>query len=195
MRSVDWTRVSSLLSALLLLLAFVLYSQALWMRAKASLAQHLIADAWQRTLAQPGGEHLPWRWADTWPVMRLQWPEGGEDLYVLEGSTGNALAFGPGHALGTAAIARGASMVAGHRDTHFQFLRHLERGSVLRVQNEQGQWFAYQVSEIAVKDSTREPLLLDPAQDSLTLVTCYPFDAINPGGPLRYVVTGMRYNF
>jgi sortase A len=23
---------------------------------------------------------------------------------------------------------------------------------------------------------------------TLTLVTCYPFDAINPGGPLRYVV-------
>jgi sortase (surface protein transpeptidase) len=23
----------------------------------------------------------------------------------------------------------------------------------------------------------------------LTLVTCYPFDAIEPGGPLRYVVT------
>jgi sortase A len=25
----------------------------------------------------------------------------------------------------------------------------------------------------------------------LTLVTCYPFDAIVPGGPLRYVVTAV----
>jgi sortase A len=28
----------------------------------------------------------------------------------------------------------------------------------------------------------------DTLQPTLTLVTCYPFDAINPGGPLRYVV-------
>jgi sortase A len=28
----------------------------------------------------------------------------------------------------------------------------------------------------------------DTAVPTLTLVTCYPFDAINPGGPLRYVV-------
>ena len=25
----------------------------------------------------------------------------------------------------------------------------------------------------------------------LTLVTCYPFDAVVPGGPLRYVVTAL----
>ncbi len=28
----------------------------------------------------------------------------------------------------------------------------------------------------------------DTTVPALTLVTCYPFDAINPGGPLRYVV-------
>ena len=26
----------------------------------------------------------------------------------------------------------------------------------------------------------------------LTLVTCYPFDAFRPGGPLRYVVLALR---
>ena len=31
--------------------------------------------------------------------------------------------------------------------------------------------------------------VLGPTRDAvLTLVTCYPFDAIKPGGPLRYVV-------
>jgi hypothetical protein len=28
----------------------------------------------------------------------------------------------------------------------------------------------------------------------LTLVTCYPFDAINRGGPLRYVVTAVAWD-
>jgi sortase A len=29
-------------------------------------------------------------------------------------------------------------------------------------------------------------------QPGLLLVTCYPFDAINPGGPLRYVVAAQE---
>jgi sortase A len=33
----------------------------------------------------------------------------------------------------------------------------------------------------------RHPLAGTP-QPTLTLITCYPFDAIAPGGPLRYVV-------
>ena len=31
--------------------------------------------------------------------------------------------------------------------------------------------------------------VLDARQQRLTLVTCYPFDALRAGGPLRYVVT------
>ena len=32
----------------------------------------------------------------------------------------------------------------------------------------------------------------DAGDTRLTLVTCYPFDAIRPGGPLRYVVVARR---
>jgi hypothetical protein len=31
-------------------------------------------------------------------------------------------------------------------------------------------------------------------KEKLTLITCYPFDAILPGGPLRYVVEAMPDN-
>jgi hypothetical protein len=31
---------------------------------------------------------------------------------------------------------------------------------------------------------------MDSDQSVVLLVTCYPFDAVMPGGPLRYVVTG-----
>ena len=31
--------------------------------------------------------------------------------------------------------------------------------------------------------------MLDTQQSMLSLVTCYPFDALEAGGPLRYVVT------
>jgi sortase A len=43
-----------------------------------------------------------------------------------------------------------------------------------------------------VVDSRKGSLLLDTDGAMLTLVTCYPFDAVDPGGPLRYVVTARR---
>jgi len=161
------------------------------------MAQGLIASAWEKTLAQPAEPQKPWRWADTWPVARLQWQhdDAVEDLYVLEGGTGNALAFGPGHLLETAPIGTGASVIAGHRDTHFAFLQQLQPGSALRLQNPQGEWINYEVTSAKVMDSTTEPLLIDPASASLTLVTCYPFDAVVAGGPERYVVTARQYRF
>jgi hypothetical protein len=36
------------------------------------------------------------------------------------------------------------------------------------------------------------PAVLNSDDERLTLVTCYPFRAINPRGPLRYVVTAVR---
>jgi sortase (surface protein transpeptidase) len=40
-----------------------------------------------------------------------------------------------------------------------------------------------------VVDSRSTRIALRSDVPRLTLVTCYPFDAIEPGGPLRYVVT------
>jgi sortase A len=37
-------------------------------------------------------------------------------------------------------------------------------------------------------DSRTTGIINDPERDQLVLVTCYPFDAMVPGGPLRYVV-------
>jgi len=39
-----------------------------------------------------------------------------------------------------------------------------------------------------VVDARRKWPSPDVAEKRLTLVTCYPFDALMPGGPLRYLV-------
>ena len=180
-----------------LALAVGCFTQAMWIHLKAELAQVLIESAWERTLARPDMPQKPWRWADTWPVARMEWQHGDrkENLYVLAGANGSVLAFGPGHLSDTAPVGAGASALAGHRDTHFAFLSELERGSELKMQNATGEQFTYYVTDLAVKDSTTEPLLIDAASESLTLITCYPFDATLPGGPLRYVVTALRQQF
>ena len=149
---------------------------------KAELAQVLIARAWAQA-----GPAKPWPWADTWPVARLEVPSLAVDLYVLAGQRGNALAFGPGHMHNSAAPgAAGISVIAGHRDTHFAFLRDLEPGQGLWVTDKAGQRTHYRVSAARVADIRDGPLRA--GGEGLVLVTCYPFDAIRPGGPLRYVV-------
>ena len=42
---------------------------------------------------------------------------------------------------------------------------------------------------VDIVDARKGSLMLDTQQSMLSLVTCYPFDALEAGGPLRYVVT------
>ena len=55
-----------------------------------------------------------------------------------------------------------------------------------------GRKHRYKVIGIDVVDSRRGSLLLDTDTSILSLVTCYPFDATEAGGPLRYVVTARK---
>jgi sortase A len=49
----------------------------------------------------------------------------------------------------------------------------------------------FRVAFSDVVDSRVQHMVLDPAVSRLTLVTCYPFDAVSAGGPLRYVITAL----
>jgi sortase A len=160
-----------------------------WIYAKALLAQHLLQHAWARTLA---GERdvRPWPWADTWPVARLRVPMHGIDLIVLDGVSGRTLAFGPGHAGGSARPgAPGTAIVSGHRDTHFRFLQRVTPGEEILVETPGQPPVRFHVREATVVDA--RTAVIGSAGDgsaALVLLTCYPFAAVNPGGPLRYVV-------
>ena len=180
---------------LLPLAATVLIAIGLWhagaasyIHAKAWLAQVLLERAWTATLAGDARVR-PWPWADTWPTALLRVPALGVDRIVLAGASGRTLAFGPGHLDGTALPgAPGHAVLSGHRDTHFRFLQRLAEGSELRVQRPDGTWRHYQVTATEVIDARGARLADDDGTPALTLVTCYPFDAVRPGGPLRYVV-------
>jgi sortase A len=163
-----------------------------WIPAKAWLAQQLIARAWQQHRASNDPLALPprpWPWADTWPVAELA-VEGRlvPALFVLADSSGESLAFGPGHVASTAKPgSEGHVVIAGHRDTHFAFLDVLRPGDRL-VLTTQWKRRTYIVETTRVIHESRTDLLEQTGHAELTLLTCYPFDAILPGGSLRYAV-------
>ncbi|MEL7186185.1 MAG: class GN sortase [Pseudomonadota bacterium] len=175
--------------ALVIGLGFWQLGQGAYIPAKAWFAQELMQRAWGRT-TDGTVRARPWPWADTWPVARLKAPHRNVDLIVLAGGTGRTLAFGPGHMSASALPGeRGNVVIAGHRDTHFRFLKDIEPGELLTVESHDGPSYTYEVVDIDIVDSRRGGLLLDADTSMLSLVTCYPFDTHDSGGPLRYVVT------
>jgi sortase A len=114
-------------------------------------------------------------------------PDRGVDLFVLAGDRGNSLAFGPGHLSRSAAPgSAGVSIIGGHRDTHFAFLERVTPGETLWLMDLAGRTHRYRVEATRIADIRRGPLIA--GGDGLILVTCFPFDALRPGGPLRFLV-------
>jgi sortase A len=180
-------RIVAMVAALAIGLACVGHGG--WIYAKAIVAQRLLGSAWNRVQAgDPDAK--PWWWADTHPVAKLTIGPDARELMVLEGSSGRNLAFGPTHDPASVLPGqRGNSVMDGHRDTHFAVLKDLKLGDVLNVELADGRRASFAIVGLHVADSRRSRISLDSDVPRLTLVTCYPFDAIQPGGPLRYVVT------
>lgn len=182
-----------LLVAVLVMAGVVQLGSAAYIPAKAALAQVMLDQAWQRSGNNGGQRHRPWPWADTWPVARLRSAKYDVDLVVLAGMTGRSMAFGPAHMSASALPGNiGNSVIGGHRDTHFAFLEKLQPGDRLLVERANGEEHWFRVTGLEILDSNIDPLVLPQDGRYLTLITCYPFDAIDPGGPLRYVVTAER---
>lgn len=173
----------------LLCFGFWQLGQGAYIPAKAWMAQELMQRAWRKT-HRLDEQHPPWPWADTWPVARLSAREGDVELIVLAGSSGRTLAFGPGHMSASALPGEtGNTVIAGHRDTHFQFLKYVAVGESIVLETADGAQHRYRIIGLDVVDSRRGSLLLDTERPMLSLVTCYPFDSIDAGGPLRFVAT------
>jgi sortase A len=188
MRWLERTRIVTCLMCL----GMLPLAQSAYIPTKAWLAQELMQRAWDRT-TKSGTGIAPWPWADMVPVARLHAQAGRTDLIVLSGGTGRTLAFAPGYLEASAKPGDvGNTVIAGHRDTHFAFLRQVELGDSMWLERPDGERLIYEVENIDVIDARRGSIALDTGEPYLTLVTCYPFDAIDPGGPMRYVVTLRR---
>ncbi|WP_297896221.1 class GN sortase [Shewanella sp.] len=182
-----------------LLLGGTLLGKGLYMQAKAHFAQYLIEQAWTKTL-EDGQSHKPWSWADTYPVAKLSFQQhsqvshfdriaSNDSLYVLAGASGRNLAFGPGLVLSSAGAGdSGNTVIAGHRDTHFSILKDMTIGRQLSLQTASGKDILYQVVATEVVHESQTEFMAPSHDDRLTLITCYPFDALEGGAELRFVV-------
>ncbi len=175
-------RAPHALALALLATAALCFGKAGFIHVKAITAQWLIANAWAKTLADNSLGHRPWPWLDTWPVAQLEVPHLNLKLLVLDGLQGQALAFGPGAKLRSASVydtplasSSGFQVIAGHNDTHFDFVSQLQLGHIVRLQNQYGGWHAYRVEQLQQVEADAGYVALSSSNvqsEDLFLVTC-----------------------
>ncbi len=177
----------NLLIIFLLTISGFAFGKAAYTHAKAQVAQYLLQDAWEQTLVDQK-PHQPWSWADTFPIAKLSVPTAHIEQVVLSGASGRNLAFGPGLLLSSDSPEQsGYTIIGGHRDTHFEFLENLKIGETIQLEDKFGEIHQYQVTATEIHNIEQDQIT-DRGQNQLTLVTCYPFNTLETGGPLRFLV-------
>lgn len=193
-----WTHLVPGLALVLLAGGGGLAMRAGYMHAKAQLARHLIADAYQQRLLT-GQSPPPWPWADTVPVARLRIPALHYDEVVLEGASMRAMAFGPTRAMNSARPGEPGNVVlAGHRNNWFAPLEGIGVGmAVILSWPAQGNGFPrsqrYRVEAIDVVDEADVRYVQPTPEDVLTLITCYPF-VPTPHSRQRMIVRALPWS-
>jgi len=129
--------------------------------------------------------------ADPLVLGRIEIPRIGVSAIVREGDDDTTLAVAVGHIPGTARPGeRGNMALAGHRDSFFRALQHIQVDDTIRIRTA-GRRYEYRVdsTEVVAPEATR---ILDPTGDAvLTLVTCYPFAYVGRA-PNRFIVRASR---
>jgi sortase A len=177
---------------LLIALAIVALGHYSYVRAEAFLYQHIENRELDRIL-QAGNVHESTGTANAARpaagslVGRIEVPRLEVSAVVFTGSDASTLQRAVGHIPGTPLPgAPGNAGLAGHRDTFFRRLRHIEPGDEVLVTTIDGV-YRYRVDETRIVEPT-DVWVLDPTSGrTLTLITCYPFTFIG-SAPQRFIV-------
>jgi sortase A len=122
---------------------------------------------------------------------KLTIPRLGLSMIVLEGAGKSELKLGPGHIPGTSLPGEGGNVgVAGHRDTFFRPLRFIRSGDAINLISE-GEEYRYQVVSTEIVEPGDVRVLYPNGQETLTLVTCYPFDFVG-AAPKRFIIRATK---
>jgi sortase A len=125
-------------------------------------------------------------------IGKIWIPRLGITAIVDEGINHKTLSSSVGHIPSTALPGQSGNIgIAGHRDTFFRSLRHIEREDMITLTTLRGE-FRYRVVSIKVVGPSDVAVLeADGGSEILTLVTCYPFYYVG-SAPDRFIVRAER---
>jgi len=169
-------------------------AKASFMPIKAIIGQHYLEAAWQESLRN-NRLSKPWRSADFYMIGELTVPRLKISRVILNSVSGEAMAWSIGRVANfNHALDKQPIILAGHRDSHMQFMSELNIGDKIELTMSDGLMTTYIISGTEVSD--KPEVALSPVRlgsKSLILTTCWPFNAIKSGDQ-RYLIFADKVN-
>jgi sortase A len=121
-------------------------------------------------------------------VGRIEIPRLAVSAMVLDGVDDVTLRRAVGRVPGTGKPGKPGNIVlAGHRDTFFAPLRGIRKKDEVYLETTTGAKYRYVVESTKVVGPRETSVLASSKNETLTLVTCYPFDFVGDA-PKRFIV-------
>ena len=164
-------------------------ADGLWIKGKAAIAQVMLDRGF---LSASVEDQKPWSWADISPIAKVSAPRLQQSNIVLNNTSGEALAFGPGHLANTPLPGeRGTAVFSAHRDTHFRWIGELRKGDEILVKRKDGKTIAYEVRRAWIAKAGSSGINADSDQHLIALTTCWPLNGTQRSD-WRYIVEGVE---
>jgi LPXTG-site transpeptidase (sortase) family protein len=143
----------------------------------------------QQSLTLPNelAPHKPAPAAPAGLIGRIEIPRLGVSVIVIEGTSRTILGRAAGHIAGTALPGQQGNIgISAHRDTFFRPLRNIRPNDTITLTTLAGE-YRYHVVSTQIVSPSDVGVLKSGDDQTLTLVTCYPFYFVGPA-PNRFIV-------
>jgi sortase A len=183
-----YRKIFTALGFCLVIVGLVGITKASILPIKAIIGQQYLIVAWKESL-RANKLSKPWRSADFYMVGELTVPKLKISRVILNSSTGEAMAWGIGRVNNAQSSSKGGPIIlAGHRDSHMQFMSKLNVGDKIELMmlDRVLKTFIISKTDIAIKPELVMSAL-NSEDESLILTTCWPFNSQKPGSE-RYIV-------
>jgi len=177
----------------LIILGLFGIAKASLMPIKAIIGQHYLEVAWQDSLKN-NKLSKPWKSADFYMIGELTVPKLKISRVILNSVSGEALAWSIGRVTNLVSSSKnGPIILAGHRDSHMQFMSKLKIGDKIELMMTDGVLKTYEISNYLITDRPELKTFSNKIKmNSLVLTTCWPFNS-STIGTKRYLLIANEY--
>ena len=187
-----YSKLFTALGCCLVVIGLIGIAKASMQPIKAIIGQHYLEVAWKESL-KANKLSRPWRSADFYMIGELTVPKLNISRVILNNASGEAMAWGIGRVNSVQfSKNRKPIILAGHRDSHMQFMSKLNIGDKIEIMMSDRVLKQFIISKT---DITKKPELAISAQNTdneiLILTTCWPFNSQKTGSE-RYIVTAEK---
>ena len=187
-----YIKLFTALGCCLVIFGLIGITKASMMPIKAIIGQHYLEVAWKESL-KTNKLSKPWKSADFYMIGELTVPKLKISRVVLNSVSGEAMAWSIGRVNNIVTSSKDMPIIlAGHRDSHMQFMSNLSIGDTIELTMSDGLLKSYEISELEITDKPEFRISNSMFNsDNIILTTCWPINSSIQSSQ-RYILIATR---